>query len=602
MAGVSPSRNHPVSRGRLCARGWSAHEAPAWGQRLDSPRIRRGGVLETVSWEEALAEAAARLSALLAAGKPVGVIGSPRATNEENYLAVRLARGALSSGNLDLCSGTAYSAVADALQPAGTLDDVASSESLAILEGDLATSHPQAAAAVLTAVHSGARLITIGAARTQMARLAVAHLQATPGREEEVLARLVAAVPCERADDAPTEAGGNRRASRLEASGLAEGDVDRAARWLAKARRAAFLIPADGRLGEGAGGVASALAALAAATGHLGRPGSAVVPLAARANLRGARDVGVRPDAWPGGARLGDPMAADRLGGEWGRPPSAREGSRAAQLPAAVAGLVVVAEDLTATLLDGAAAAAALGALEFLLVLDAFATPTAALAHVSLPIASLAETEGTVTPLDGRHQAVRACVAPPGRARAGWRVLADLGGALGLPTGFDTVAGVTAEIARAVPPGEPAPGEGLAQPLAEATAEAAHERRKRSTPSPPPADGAARFPFRLALADGFDWGRDVLVAFSPTLCRDHLALRKMYPRGAVEMSREDAESLGVRQGWTVRVCSTGGEAALGVMVRPDLMQGVLRIPFAFREPAAPLLAGATSADVRVERA
>src|ERR1035441_7493108 len=44
-----------------------------------------------------------RLRARREAGKPIGVLGSPRATNEENYLASRLARAGLETNHVDFC-------------------------------------------------------------------------------------------------------------------------------------------------------------------------------------------------------------------------------------------------------------------------------------------------------------------------------------------------------------------------------------------------------------------------------------------------------------------------------------------------------------------
>ena len=167
--GVAPSENHPVSRGKLCARGWNAHEAPAWGERLTKPLVRRGGRLEPTSWENALELARASLTTLLEGGKSVGVLGSARATNEENYLAARLARGALQTGNLDSCLRATYqpfmagiAAIADGRAPAGTLADVEASGCILVLEGDLASNHPQAAHAVIKAIKAGAKLSPSG--------------------------------------------------------------------------------------------------------------------------------------------------------------------------------------------------------------------------------------------------------------------------------------------------------------------------------------------------------------------------------------------------------------------------------------------------------
>jgi predicted molibdopterin-dependent oxidoreductase YjgC len=58
-----------------------------------------------------------------------------------------------------------------------------------------------------------------------------------------------------------------------------------------------------------------------------------------------------------------------------------------------------------------------LGKIEFFVVLEAFPTPTAQIAHVVLPIASFAEMEGTLTSMEGRVQSLRIPTEPPGEAR-----------------------------------------------------------------------------------------------------------------------------------------------------------------------------------------
>ena len=83
IEGVGPSEHHPVSGGRLCARGWSAHEATVWGPRVRTPLVRRGGELEPSTWDEALDAAAAGLLKLRDAGRPLGVLTSGRVTNGE---------------------------------------------------------------------------------------------------------------------------------------------------------------------------------------------------------------------------------------------------------------------------------------------------------------------------------------------------------------------------------------------------------------------------------------------------------------------------------------------------------------------------------------
>ena len=60
-------------------------------------------------------------------------------------------------------------------------------------------------------------------------------------------------------------------------------------------------------------------------------------------------------------------------------------------------------------------------------------------------------------------------------------------------------------------------------------------------------------PYILALDGAFEWGDDPLVSFSPTLSREYQSARKLFPNGFVEMNSEDADTLGVREGWRVKL-------------------------------------------------
>jgi predicted molibdopterin-dependent oxidoreductase YjgC len=263
-------------------------------------------------------------------------------------------------------------------------------------------------------------------------------------------------------------------------------------------------------------------------------------------------------------------------------------------------GLIVLADDPPASLGNPASARVALAGLDLLVVLDAFATATSALAHILLAVASAAESEGTYTNLAGFVQPVRAAAPPPSQARPGFLVLAELAGRLGVAGSYASAVDVLAEAARVVPTYASAAGPAGDRPWG-ATVGAA---RVEAGPVPP-AQASARDEgdgLTLVLSGTCDWGADPLVACSPTLRREHVSRRKLYPRGVLEVSRADAERLGVRQGWAVRVSSAAGEVVLPVSLRADLQPGVVQVPFACREAVAAVVAGWETARVRVARA
>ena len=77
-------------------------------RRITEPLVREKGVLRPAAWDEALARAAAGLErAVRAGGKDaVGMFSCSKATNEVNFLAQKLARGALGTNNIDSCNRT----------------------------------------------------------------------------------------------------------------------------------------------------------------------------------------------------------------------------------------------------------------------------------------------------------------------------------------------------------------------------------------------------------------------------------------------------------------------------------------------------------------
>lgn len=627
LIGVMPSERHPVSRGRLCARGWAAHEASIWGRRLTRPLVRRGNAQEPADWETAIGFAAQRLGDLLTAGKPIGVLGSGRATNEDNFQAVRLARRVLRTGHVDSCLRGDYQALLYGVTEESSrcdlpsaLDDLEHCDVIVLLEGDLAASHPRVAFAIMRALRLGARLVTLGPVRTQMSRLSWLHLPLIPGDEPVLVARLANAAEfaireVHSADGAASESPASEAASRAHL--MPSEELRRAVTAYMRSSRAALVLAPTGAPAPWLQVVAGGFARLAAASGHLHRAGSVLLPLPLRANTRGALEMGASPNCLPGLRALEDDAAQWRLHRVWQGDLTVDRGLDVEAMIREVRGLVVLADDPPVSLPSEKAARKALSELECLVVLDAFVTPTVEAAHVAFPIPSLAETEGTLTNMAGRVQWLQACASPPGEGRPGWQVLAELSGALGMPADCQTVDEVFRGILAGVPSYEVAfsPEEGEADRRSAVLPVVSVDERTRAAVwedqsgsilrmSEGPrvgAEEAGGFPLRLIRATCFDMGLDPLSDFSPTLRREVASRRKLFPHGFVEMNVRDADALGIRQGWRVRVKSLHGEVEIPVHLRRDLEPGVMVVPFSFRDHLRPVMDGRDAVDARVER-
>jgi predicted molibdopterin-dependent oxidoreductase YjgC len=100
----------PPNDGMLCLKGRFGYDFTSSPERLTSPLMRRsrGEPLRPVSWDVALDFAAERLAGIRERHGPdaIGVIACARSTNENNYAAMKFARAAVGTNNVDHCART----------------------------------------------------------------------------------------------------------------------------------------------------------------------------------------------------------------------------------------------------------------------------------------------------------------------------------------------------------------------------------------------------------------------------------------------------------------------------------------------------------------
>ena len=107
IKGAAPVRNHPVNKGNLCFKGWNLYQTVNNTERLKKPLIKSNGLFKEVTWEEAIDFVFKGFGKILKkqGGKGIGVIGSQKTTNEENYALMKFARTILETNNIDNCGG-----------------------------------------------------------------------------------------------------------------------------------------------------------------------------------------------------------------------------------------------------------------------------------------------------------------------------------------------------------------------------------------------------------------------------------------------------------------------------------------------------------------
>ncbi len=238
-------------------------------------------------------------------------------------------------------------------------------------------------------------------------------------------------------------------------TGVAAAEVRAAARLYARGPNAAIYYGLGVTEHSQGSTAVLAMANLAMLTGNLGRPGVGVNPLRGQNNVQGSNDVGSFPHELTGYRHVADPQLRAQFEAEWHVTLDPEPGLRIpnmfdAALDGSFKGLYVEGEDIAQSDPNSHHVAAALSAMEIVVVQDIFMNETAKFAHVFLPGSSFLEKNGTFTNAERRISRVRK-VLPALTGKEDWEVTCDLARALGYPMEYAHPSAIMDEIARLTP-------------------------------------------------------------------------------------------------------------------------------------------------------
>ena len=626
ILGASPSPLHPMSKGRLCIKGWLAGEFVGHPDRLRNVLIRDDERFVKATWQEALTLVACRFKDLRDSCGPqsLGVLTSAKGTNEENYLLMKLARAALRTNNVDhvarLCHAPTVAGLSFAFGSGAMTTSIRSlgrSDVILIVGSNTAEQHPLVASYILEAKDAGAKLIVADPRSTQLAKLADLHLTPKSGTDTAWINALINIIIQEGLVDqdfidSRTEGFESVRqavakytpevAERI--SGIAARNVREAAIIYGSAHRAS-IIYAMGITQHLAGtDNVQALANLVLATGNVGREGTGLCPLRGHQNVQGACDMGALPNVFCGYQNVADKAIREKFERAWRAELVESPGLTAIEMMDAaiegrLKGLIIVGENPMMSFPDRNRIEKALKSLDFLVVSDIFPTETTKLAHVILPAASFAEKDGTFTSTERRVQRIRRVVDPPGDALAERQWITELMCKLGVPANYASAADIMQEIASLTPQyggiGYDRLGiKGLQWPCPTRDhpgTEILHSEkfsigRARFRPVeylPPCEVTDDDYPLLLTT------GRSQYHFHSGTMTRRTSLLDREVPLPFMEVNPADAGINKIRNGQMVSVETRRGSINLEVRVTPDVLKGHIFVPFHFEEAPANIL-------------
>ena len=533
--------SEPTSHGWLSDKDRFMYQYVNSPERLTDPLVRDdNGDLVKASWGEALDLVADRLAQY--PGFQVAGIGGARGTNEESYAFGKFMRTVIVSPHVDAQLGDGLDPqFLVGANPRARISDLETARAILLWAGDLKEELPVLYLRVRRAVTAlGATLIVVHPRRTGLGDVASHKFTYRPGAGSEMLNDL---------------AKGRKKVFRDLRAELASGPV------VTIVGRTG--LTEDPRLAEAVAAFARDL------------PQAKLMPIVRRGNTFGALDMGLAPTLLPGRVSARNDTARAELETHWGPLPAGEgfdtwgilDGLAKGDLKA----LVLMGADPVRDFPSPQISRAALDAAEFVVAFDLFLSDSSRLADVVLPVEGFAETEGTVTNLEGRVQKVNRKLPGPGRSRPSWSVLEDLSRRMGGLAGAVSAEAIMNEIATVAPAYRDVTWDALDWGSGRDGIVAESDDQLAYVPVNPnlqeaPADGLSLHLARVLYDDG------LLTRMSPALhalmCEPHVYLHPA-----------DAADLAVGPGDLVSVTGDQGHAELTVAVDPGLAPQTAYVPF-----------------------
>ncbi|KKR32771.1 MAG: Formate dehydrogenase, alpha subunit [Candidatus Gottesmanbacteria bacterium GW2011_GWC2_39_8] len=625
--GVTPQRSHPLNSGTLCAKGWSIPELLRGYGRLTSPLIKEKGSFIKASWDKALGKVSDELIELIKKYGPdsIGLFSSAKATNEENYLMMKFARAAIGTNNIDHCARLCHASTVTGLVKTfgsgamtNSQNEFEDAKAILLTGSNPTEQHPMVGAKIRRAVEKGAKLIVVDPRKIPLTEFAHIHLRQKPGSDVAWINGMIRIIieqgwadddfirkRTENFENLALSVSSYTASMVEEITGIPGDLLYRAAEVYAKS--------GSGMIAYGMGITqhvtgtdnVSALSNLAMVAGQAGRPSTGVNPLRGQNNVQGACDMGALPNFLTGYQRIENREVREKFEKIWNVKLPESKGMTITEMidgaySGKIKGLIVMGENPLLSDPDINHVKKALEKLELLVVVELFMSETASIANVVLPSASFAEKDGTYTNTDRAIQRIRKAVLPVGESMADWEIICNLSERMGFEMGYEKPEEVMTEIASLTPiyggvsysrlegesylqwpcpdkshPGTPylyqkefTRGKGFFTPV---------EYRE------PDEVTDSEFPFVLVT------GRIYYHWHTGTMTRKVETLDREIPVGYVEINPADAAKIKIRDRESVKLISRRGELVTQALVTERVQEGVVFMPFHFKEAAANLL-------------
>ena len=461
---LKADNQHPANFGKLCSKGAALAETLDDGDRLLYPITKR----KRATWDAALSEVTHTFQRIIAEHGPdaVAFYVSGQLLTEDYYVANKLMKGFIGSGNIDtnsrLCMSTAVAAHkrafgADAVPV--SYEDMEAADLVVLIGSNYAWAHPVLYQRLMAArkMRPGMRVVVIDPRRTATCDIADLHLAISPGSDGFLFNGLLNYLRREDAlnlsyIEAHVEGfSAALHTARLAGSipevalncGVPEAQISEFFHLFLRTERTVSIFSQG--INQSSSGVdkANALINLHLATGRIGKPGMGPFSVTGQPNAMGGREVGGLANQLAAHMDFTDPGHIDTVSRFWNAPHIAQKpGLKAVEMFQAIAdgkirAVWIMGTNPAVSLPDADRVRQALQACECVVVSDCVRhTDTTACADILLPAMGWGEKDGTVTNSERRISRQRAFLPPAGEAQPDWWIITQVAQRMGWAAEF----------------------------------------------------------------------------------------------------------------------------------------------------------------------
>ena len=338
--------------------------------------------------------------------------------------------------------------------------------------------------------------------------------------------------------------------------------------------------------------------------GNMGVECGGVNPLRGQNNVQGACDMGALPNVFTGYGKVTDPDVRKKFEAAWGveglhdKPGLMIPQMMEDLVDKKIRGFYIFGENLANTEPDIKKVEHELASAEFLVCQDIFPTETTRFAHVVLPAAAWSENDGTFTNSERRVSRVRTASPPPGQAWPNWKIFKELAKRMGQEWESNSAQEIWDNEVSVLAPQlkgikyRRLDGNGLQWPCTDEAHTGTCFLHKdgeftcglgifNPVDWTPPAEVPDKeYPFMLST------GRRLTHYHTRTQTGRCGGLNEILGEETADISFEDAQTLSIQNGETIRLRSRRGAITLKANITRQVPKGLVWMAFHFRDACA----------------